>query len=506
MDGAVTWRGRTGEHSHEVEAGWQTSYEYQAFKMFFTGMGDSYVDFLSPAGSPLNTVLCDADPTLNPNASDPNQITGNGCSQKTHSNDVDTLQRGYFIGLYAQDRWKPTSWLMVMPGLRWDINRVWVPGGLPADAYRTLVINARTVNTGDYQMANGFGPRLTGIADLTGDKKTIFQASYGRSTEQLYLTTVSDAQSSYQAQSLTYTWNQAAKRFDPITNQATPNNTLVDSAGRTFPHHDELFFRLSREIARNTVAEVDYTYRYYTNILEQAEVNRIWDPSGSRVAGYVDPSHPNAVFVYTNDNRNWQKYSGFDLIFESRPTPNLDFFGSYTLSWTWGPGYSENRGGLGQFYNPRDAQFFSGWNPSSDVRHIIKTQTTYTLHGAVIGATVNWRSGYANFKQFPVNAPFTTNSRFRSPFGTDPSATNDIHQWTEFRVPDLFVVSLLLGYDFYELTRNHFLLTVSMENLLNNYTPVGLQTSETAPPTRFGTVTARNNPSFRTTIGLKYTY
>jgi outer membrane receptor protein involved in Fe transport len=500
LDGALTWRGRTGEVSHEAEAGFQTAYTWHNLQFSPTGGGDQYQDFM--AGVPLDGALCDADPTL-PNY-DPNNITGRGCNTIVHFDTYSTLQRGYKIGLYAQDRLKPTSWLTLIPGLRWDINRVWAPNGVPDDWKRTVIINGRQVTTDDYQLASGFGPRLTAIVDLTGDQKTIFQANYGRSTEELYLTTISGVEQSIKGNSRTLQWDPVAKRFNTLT--AVNNQNLVDSSGRTLPHQDELFFRLSRELFRNTVGEIDYTYRYYSNLLEQVEVNRIWDPSGSRTAGWVDPNRQYEVRVYTNDDRNWQKYSGFDFIFESRPTPNFDFFGSYTLSWTWGPGYQENNGGLGQFYNPRQAQFFAAWNPNSDVRHIIKTQTTYTVHGLVIGATVNWRSGFALAKQFPVNSSITTgNSRFRTPFGTDPSAVNDIHQWTEFRLPDQFVVNMLFGYDFYELTRQHFLLTVQFENLLNQYTPTALQTIETAPPTRFGQVTARPVP-FRTQLGIKYSY
>jgi hypothetical protein len=282
----------------------------------------------------------------------------------------------------------------------------------------------------------------------------------------------------------------------------------VDSSSRNLPHADELFFRLSRELFRNTVGEIDYTYKYYSNILDSVETNRIWDPSGSRINGYVDPTHPNAVLVITNDDRNWQKYSGFDFIFESKPMQNLDFYGSYTLGWTWGPGYQENAllgtGLAGQFYNPRQNQFYFGFNPTQDVRHQIKTQTVYQIHGVVIGATVNWRSGYAFAKQYPVNSGLD-GPRYRSPLGTDPSSPNSINQWTEFRIPDLFTVSLRVGYDFYELTRQHLLLDVQMTNLFNNFTPTSVQVTETAPPSGFGRVNGRPGV-FQTQLGIRYTY
>jgi len=507
LDAALAWRGRTGEMSHEAEAGVQTAYTYDTTTNKYTGGGDYYMD--NAPNRPLNTALCDYDPNVR---LDPNVITGVGCNALQHTDDFTTTRRGYFVGLYIQDRFKPLSWLTLVPGLRWDINRTWLPFGVPDDYKRTININGRDVKTDDYQMGYGFGPRFAAILDLTGDQKTIFQASYGRYTEQLYLTVMGGVDGSFKGRTTNFTWNPVTKTFDQ--NQAgAPNNTLVDSSSRTLPHTDELFFRLSRELFRNTVGEIDYTYRYASNILEQIETNRIFDPSGGRVVGFVDTTHPNAVVVYANDDRNWSKYSGFDFIFESKPVPNFDFYGVYTLSWTWGPGFAENQGQgptgnlyPGQFYNPRMSQFYNGWNVISDVRHQIKTQTTYTIHGLVIGTTVNWRSGYARPKFYPQASPVNNNTRLRSPFGTDPSVPNDTSNWTELRLPDLFTVNLLVGYDFYELMRQHLLITVQIENLFDNYTPTGFTTSETAPPSQFGRPNARPNPPFRTQLGIRYTY
>jgi hypothetical protein len=507
LDAALAWRGHTGEISHEAEVGVQSAYTYDTTTNKYTGGGDYYMD--RAEGRTLNSALCDYDPYVRAN---PDVITGVGCNALQHIDAFTTVRRGYMVGLYVQDRFKPLSWLTLLPGLRWDINRIWLPFGIPDDLKRTVNINGRDVQTSDYQMGYGFGPRFSAILDLTGDQKTVFQASYGRSTEQLYLTVMGGVEGSFKGRATNYSWNPVTKSFD-LQPAGAPSNVLVDSSSRTLPHNDELFFRLSRELFRNTVGEIDYTYRYYSNILEQIETNRIFDPSGSRIVGFVDPTHPNSVVVYSNDDRNWSKYSGFDFIFESRPTPNLDFYGVYTLSWTWGPGFAENQGGdgppgntsPGQFYNPRFSQFFNGYNIISDVRHQIKTQTTYTIHGAVIGATVNWRSGYARSKFYPQQSPINNNTRLRSPFGTDPSVPNDTTNWTDLRLPDLFTVNLLVGYDFYELTRQHLLLTVQIENLFDNYTPTGFTTSETAPPSQFGRPNLRPVP-FRTQLGIRYTY
>jgi hypothetical protein len=515
LDGSMTLRGRLFERPHEAEFGFQSSYDFSRNPQIYTGGGTFYTDDSTAqngfSGGPLNTALCDQDPFIQP---DPTQRTGRGCFARTDRNDFETRSKLYTLGFYIQDRWKPTSWLTIIPGLRWDIGRVWSANPLPDSSFRDVVIGNRTVHTADYMMVSGFGPRLSGLLDITRDQKTIFQATYGRATQMPYLTFANNWYASTASTRKDSVWNGSGFVLSP--SGGSPEN-LADSSSRTPTYVDELLFSLRRQLFRNSVGIVEYTYRHYSNILEAVETNFIYDPGGVRVVDFVDRSHPNSVAVWSNDPRNTLNYSGFDFIFESKPTPYFDFYGAYTLSWTYGPGFGELANG-DQFGNPRQSQFFGGYAAATsatslggtlgnnDIRHIIKTQGVFNYQGMIIGTTLNWRSGYALRKNYPVTDTSIITPRYRSPTGTDPSVPNDFRNWTEFRVPDLFSMNVLVGYDFYALTRQHITVQFSVENLFDNFTPVNLRNNETAPPTQFGQVTARPDPPLRGALGIRYSY
>ena len=95
--------------------------------------------------------------------------------------------------------------------------------------------------------------------------------------------------------------------------------------------------------------------------------------------------------------------------------------------------------------------------------------------------------------------------RFRAPNGLDPGVTNDVKQFAELRTPELFLVNLSATYDFSELIRQHVVAQVTIFNLFDNATPTAFQTTETAPPSRFGEARGRPAP-FNVQFGLRYQY
>src|SRR5262245_15645915 len=223
----------------------------------------------------------------------------------------------------------------------------------------------------------GFGPRLAVVADLTGDQKTIFQVSYGRSTQPVYAATLNSVYIANNQTQVSETWNSMTKRFGNPVDAGGLGTAYLDTQNHTPAHGDEILLRLSREVFTNSVVELDYVYKRVSNILELVETNRIWDPSGNRVIDFVNPDVRKAITLSTYPDGSYTKYSGISLAFESRPTPNLDFQGSYTLSWTWGPTFDDNQPS-NQYANVRQQQFYYGYALDTDIRHFIKTTTTYT--------------------------------------------------------------------------------------------------------------------------------
>jgi hypothetical protein len=277
------------------------------------------------------------------------------------------------------------------------------------------------------------------------------------------------------------------------------------------PHTDEVTLALRREVFKNTVATVDYTYKRYSNEWEKVEINQIWDPSGTRVVGYVN-GMPQQVFRVTTPDDNYRIYQGIDFSVESRPTPNWDFYAAYTLAWLYGTAAEE----LGQvsgtvigtsaFYNNRQKFLYDGFLPE-DRRHALKFRASYNYHGLGIGALFFYFSGTPLSKAF-FNQNDGTFSNKRAPQGLDPgagsalSSPNDPTKWSEFRLPDQLEVDLRLAYDFNDLIHQHIILMADFFNLFNLSAPAFLDNTNT---TTFASVQGRQAP-FRFEVGLRYAY
>jgi hypothetical protein len=359
---------------------------------------------------------------------------------------------------------------------------------------------------GERVLTYGFGPRFAVITDLTGDQKTIFQVSYGRATQAVYAATLTTADTLNKQTTITETWRPGAPGTPPGGSFVNPvqssgaGSSYLDTVHHTPPHSDEFLVRLSREIFINSVVELEYTYKKISNILTPIETNRIFDPSGNRVVDFVDRSKRFPITVATYPNDAYSKYSGLSLSLASRPTQNLDFQGSYTLAYTYGPAYEDNLS-PNPYSNPRQAQYFSGFAPGVDRRHYFKTTTSYKWEGVILGVLFNWTSGQARNKTFAANAGLPT--RYRSPNGTEPGGPlNNSSSWTEFRTPDFLNLGLTIGYDFYRLIRQHVIVSAAITNVLNQTTPSEFNAADND---LFGTVSSRET-SRRATLGIRYVY
>lgn len=457
---------------HEAQAGFQGRIIQRRYSYALPG-GRTYIDAGGGAGA---GGLC-----LDP------QGTGNGCYSYEETPAYTTIERGMGYGLYVQDRWKPVDWVTIMPGLRFD-------HGYTKDAAGRVA--AQLV---------GFGPRIGAVLDLTRDTKTIFSAFYGRSNETLSLLAAANA--SPAATTNIYEYNADTKEFEYASSRGGAGATEVDRKNHTPPHSDEILVSLRRQIAKNTGLSVEYTYKKMSNIWDGVEINQQWDPSGSRIVGYNN-GIATPITLYTRPDNNWIKYQSVDFILDGRPTPELEFYAAYTLSYRYGPG-NESMGqlgtGIGQYLNPRQAQFYTGY-ALGDTRHQIKLLGSYTWKGLSVGPSFSYASGTPRARRFNTANPNTSGYILRSPVGTSPTVANDRSQLAELRIPDLVTVNARVSYDFSELTGQKFQLIIDTFNLLNLGSGTNIvSTDSVGAVNNFGLVNARQQP-LRVQLGLRYQY
>lgn len=470
-DLSVAKRGTLFGQRHEAQVGFQGRIVQRRYQYEIPG-GRVYTDQGGGAGE---AGLC------------LDESTGVGCYSYYETPAYHTLERGAGFGLYVQDRWKPLDWLTIMPGLRFDY-------GMTKDADGRLVASLY-----------GLGPRIGAVLDVTRDQKTIFSAFYGRSNETLSLLAAANASSG--PVTTYYAYDKASKSFLFDSTSGGPGGTLTDPTNHTPPHSDEILLSLRRQVAKSTSVGVEYTYKVLSNIWDNVEVNQIWDPSGTRIVGYKD-GQPHSVYQVTRPDGNWVKYQSVDFIVDGHPTPELDIYAAYTLSFRYGPG-NEELGQLGtgisQYTNPRQTQFYTGY-ALGDTRHQLKIQGSYTWKGLSIGPGISYATGTPLAKRYQTSNTAITGYILRSPVGTTPGTPNDPTQISEFRLPDTMTVNARVAYDFSQLTGQKFTLIADVFNLFNTTTATALRRDDvTTFPSNFGQVSARQQP-FRAQLGLRYQY
>lgn len=486
VDPSISIRGQAFG-SHDIKAGFQLQYiDYT--RDYRTPGGGTFSD-LHEEGLGLEEGLC------NPMAPNPT-----GCFRFTEIADFKTRQRGFGGGFFIQDRWwTPLTWLTVVPGFRVDYG----------SSSRALPPNVNTSGSieGWEQITSlwGFGPRLGLIGDVTRDGRTIVFAYYGRHTEVLSLLAASNVNAQEAAISVEKEWNPVTRRFDmEVSRSGGPGGLVVDKKAKT-PYKDEFTLGARREILPGTVVGAEYTYNRLNRVWAAVERNRIWDPTGVRVVGWVDPDKEGLdVYEFTTPADNYRSYHGITVSAEGRPSPNWDFGSSWTTSWNYGHNTTlfGQVSGLSGYDNVRQKRFYDGFL-AQDLRHYLRAYGSYTLLKQLsVGANFGFLTGTPFTKTF-WNSTDGGRFNYRSPLGTEPGAGNNEQTVSEFRLPDRAFLDLRVAWNILPHRFGHRLSAIAdIFNVLNTRSVTGVVTSDLP---NFGNVTARQAP-FRMQLAINYAY
>jgi len=472
FDPSISLRGKAAG-THDAKIGLQSRYTAWNYTSYQPG-GTIYND---QGGGNAESGLCNVDASGK-------VVSANGCFQKSDYANTSVSAYNYSLGGFIQDKWQPLKRLIIVPGMRVD----W---GITKNNIGQTVSNLV-----------GFGPRLGFVIDITGDQKTMFKAFYGRNNEVNSLLAGAYAVPSGLVSTSQY--NANTNKFEPLFTSGGAGGYRTDPTGNT-PHVDEFTASINREIFKDSVLQIDYTYKHFANMWDGVEINQVWDPTGTRVVGYKNGS-AEQITRYSRPDANQRTFQGVDFSLESRPNQHWDLYAAYSLAWLYGPGI-ESFGQISgastssQFYNPRMRNFYDGFTPD-DVRHTLKVRATYNWKGLNVGAFLQWMSGIPLTHKY-WNALDGGYTNRRSPGGTDPGATpNDLTKISEFRLPDTLSLDLRLSYDLHALIKQHLKVIVDIFNVMNLGTVTGIRTSDSA---LFGLATAHQTP-FKMQLGLRYDY
>ncbi|MFP2906866.1 carboxypeptidase regulatory-like domain-containing protein [Pyxidicoccus sp. 3LFB2] len=398
-----------------------------------------------------------------------------------------TTEAGDLItGAFFQDRWNVNRYLTLVAGLRADVGRLYGDN----NQFITNLV--------------GVGPRLSATYDLFGNRTTLFKAHYGRSNEVGDVFIAQHANPELLQVRSTFSGGAFADCApDTVGNpqcsvSGGPSGRFFDKGNHTPPHVDEVAFGLHHAVSEQSVIGMDLTYRKYSNMWVDEETNRIWDPSGQRVVGYVDGVNHTVVKIHNPDDA-WRDYRGMDLWVQGRTGP-WDLLANYTLAFS--------NGTVGDYFdgygvNPRFKQFFEGPSPE-DIRHTMKGSIGYTTRfGLDFGVRFNYRTGAPMWmfqegsvdRQRVVRSPRGTGHSYNTSNGipdfNDPSAISELRQ------PSQFLFDVQARYDLNRIVKTKetkMELTLIMFNVLNNSDVTFLQEQWRATNNRFGTATSRRSP------------
>jgi hypothetical protein len=405
-----------------------------------------------------------------------NTMTGAGCNLRIDTKPFNIVDGGYGVGFYVQDRWwTPLQWLTLTPGLRADYGYAYDWKGRKVSSLFAL------------------GPRFGATADLTRDGRNVLFGYYGRNTDPVTLLVTADTSSTEASHEWVRKWDPTTGDFSNLLSESGGPDGFRIAQNVKMPHSDEITVGARRELVPNTVGSIEYTWKRITNTWVSTEVNRIWDPTGSRVVGWVDPTKEGLdIFLnHTPDDPRW--YQGVVVATEGRPTPNWDYGASYTLSWTYLRATPSN---------PRFTTVDQGFS-SADLRHFVRAYGSYNIgRSLLLGGYFQYQSGTPMTKGFYNDFDGDYGNQ-RSPLGTTPSSPNDPTTISEFRTPDLVQLDLRLAYNVLPATMQHRLaVIVDVFNVFNLRTPTSVVSDDIA---RFGQVGGRQRP-FRLQLGLSYAY
>ncbi|MCS6912794.1 MAG: carboxypeptidase-like regulatory domain-containing protein [Myxococcales bacterium] len=389
-----------------------------------------------------------------------------------------TTAQAINLGFFIQDRFTFQRYLTVVPGFRIDMGQLFNHEG---SRLATLV---------------GYGPRLSFIYDLLHDRSTLLVAHYGRHND-VGNAGIADRGNPTQP-AILRRWNPTTQSFEEVRRSG-------GVAGQTFaqdvepPKVDEVSAGIHREVHPLTVAGVDYTYRLYSNLWINREINQIWDPAGTRVVGHVNGQRQQIFEAATPPDAR-REYHGVD--FWVRGTPGrFDVIASYTLSFLRGT-VEDYFDPLGYGYNPRLSHYFYGDLPRN-YRHYIKALLNYGFDfGLTLGARLQYLTGAPQWKVYRSPEDQSL-SLYRSPRGSDPGArVNDPTGWSEFRLPDQFVLDLQVAFSMEKLLKQRIDILAMAFNALSISTPFQLDQRD-GP--NFGTVTRRTDNIFVELV-VRYRY
>jgi hypothetical protein len=436
---------------------------------------------------------------------------GGNPSENAHNAFSSSVDAGIFI----QDEWKPTPFLTVKPGFRFDTFTSSNSGPDFEDEDGDGVLQEDI--TTKILSYSGIGPRFGVAWDPTKDGKTLLSAYVGQVTESGNLVIPDFAGKStefnffaFDADAGVFESNSNLTSGGAAGTQLACDEALLNDPARAFlfeecrpPVMRELSFIAERQVGDATKIGINGTFRHQYHMFEDDEANLVFDERGTNVVGGINGDPTQSVFRLRTPDEAFVDYKGLDFYISGKPSERSSILASYSYSRSFGSKDEDTNSQFTFFLdNPRQNVFFVGPLPS-DTPHVVKLTGSYDFDfGLSLGAAYQYSSG-AHFDKFFFNQFFDGNTDRRAARGFSPGEDlNSVSDDFELILPDVNRLDLRAQYSLAPLTGQKMIFLLDVFNVFNRSTPLAVSQDDDE---FFGSVTARQNP-VTIQLGIRYIY
>jgi len=408
-----------------------------------------------------------------------------------------TAQDSLRNSLSVTDAWRPTRFLTLTPGVAFT-------NATASNTIGTQVIDTKLLT-----------PSISGAWDATHDGRTVVRGSVSEYVDvdvSAIAGLTNGAQVNQRCQ-----WNDSTQAFDKscaysggatgVTIGSPCGPSGIDATGHSCvqglkaPRTWEYTFGGEREVVEGLALGADFIYRRFENQYELLETNRLWNGSGTDLAGggaYRNGRAQTISDLETPDAAH-RRYIGITGSISKREG-RAKIQGSYTWSRLDGTVLD----GTGNLYGdiaPRD--IFLDGPLADDHRHEIKLSFSYQVSRWLSAST-----RYLYMSGLPYNRYFRNDvtgkyENIDARVGVNPGTNiNDPADDRALRLPDTHSLNAQLAFNLQPLVNHKLEAFFDVLNVLNLRTTTGVTTTD-GPS--FGVETDRM-PSLRFRIGMRYRY
>jgi hypothetical protein len=419
-----------------------------------------------------------------------------GFGGECHQNWLVSELGGNHVMAFAQDSFKPTRYLTIIPG-----------------------VAAHTSSTSDDRGRqvldiNTWTPHLDVIWDPTHDGKTKLRASFHNNVDPGFLALARFAGRALYRQ--TCTWDDETKSYTRNCRSSGGDNGTtiglpcgpegVDINGNRCvgrlraPRLWEYSVGAEREIFTGIAASVDFIYRKYAHQFEDVETNANWTDGGIGLRREANFKTSRSQFVFdlqTPDSASRRNVSATARIRKREGV--LKALVAYT--WMRYEGVEDADFATLYLDNPGQAHYYYGPLPG-DIRHDVRAQIAWQARTWMsVGVNYLFASG-GPYNRYHFDAIFGSYSRFQAQRGHDSRGTLSPDDDVPLRLPDITSLDLQVRFNLRPIIKQNLELWANVFNLLALRTTLSV-IEEDGP--FWGRTLGRMQPTYAR-LGVRYRF